>query len=268
MIKLLAVDMDGTCLDSEGQMSEITLQALKKAAESGVTVVPTTGRNVNCLPKALKNQNFYRYVISSNGSLVVDLKEEKTLFEACIDSRTGTEILKKMKGMLVFKAAHMDCDFYTQGKLLQVIVKRFFNDSTANIVKVSNLKRYIAKEDKRIEEFQLFYKNENYRKKIKAILEDYPEITVAHSKGYAEIYNKKGSKGNALLFLAETLGIKAEEIACIGDEENDISMFKVAGMPLAMGNGNKIVKDLAAYVLPTNDENGVAYAVENYILNK
>ena len=68
MIKILAVDMDGTCLDSNGQMAPETLQALKTAAEKGVLVVPTTGRNVNCLPKALKNQDFYRYIISSNGS--------------------------------------------------------------------------------------------------------------------------------------------------------------------------------------------------------
>ena len=107
MIKILAVDMDGTCLDSDGQMAPETLEALKAASESGILVVPTTGRNTNCLPKALKNQSFYRYIISSNGSLVVDTEENKILFEACIDSKTGAEFLKKTKGMLIFKASHM-----------------------------------------------------------------------------------------------------------------------------------------------------------------
>ena len=85
MIKLLAVDMDGTCLDSNGRMNDETLSALKYAAQKGITVVPTTGRNINCLPLKIKNENFYRYVISSNGALVVDLKEDKEIFTASDD---------------------------------------------------------------------------------------------------------------------------------------------------------------------------------------
>lgn len=267
MIKILAVDMDGTCLDSNGQMAPETVQALKLASERGVLVVPTTGRNVNCLPKALKNQSFYRYIISSNGSLVVDMKENKILFEACFDAETGVEILEKTKGMLIFKAAHIDRDFHTQGKILQMLVKKFFKDNSVNIIYVRKLKSFIKKKNKKIEEFQFFYKeDESYRRKIKKILESYPEITVAFSKGYAEIYNKKGSKGTALLALGEALGITADEIACIGDEENDISMFDVAGLPMAMGNAIDAIKERAKVILPTNDEKGVVTAVYDYIL--
>lgn len=267
MIKILAVDMDGTCLDSNGQMAPETVKALKEASERGVLVVPTTGRNVNCLPKALKNQSFYRYIISSNGSLVVDTLENRMIFEACFDAETGAEILSKTRGMLIFKAAHIDRDFHTQGKILQKLVKKFFKDNSVNIIYVRNLKSYIRKKNKQIEEFQFFYKeDESYRKKIKKILEDYPEITVAFSKGYAEIYNKKGSKGTALLALGEALGITADEIACIGDEENDISMFDVAGLPMAMGNAIQPIKDRAKVILPTNDEKGVVTAIYDYIL--
>lgn len=268
MIKILAVDMDGTCLDSKGKMAPETLKALKTASERGVLVVPTTGRNVNCLPKALKNQSFYRYIISSNGSLVVDTRDGKILFDACIECDTAVEILGKLKGMLLFKAAHMDKDYYTQGKILQYMVKRFFDDETANIIYAFNLKAFIKAQGKKVEEFQLFYKNEAYREKIKKILEPYSEITVANSKGYAEIYNKKGSKGTALLALGEALGITAEEIACIGDEENDISMFDVAGLPMAMGNAIDEIKKRAKVILPTNDEKGVVTAIYDYILKK
>ncbi len=266
MIKILAVDMDGTCLDSKGQMAPETVEALKKASEKGVLVVPTTGRCVNCLPKALKNKDFYRYIISSNGSLVVDMQEKKVLFEACIESKTAAEILEKTKGMIVFKAAHMNRDFYTQGRILQFIVKKFFKDNSVNIIYARKLSEYIRKKNTGVEELQLFYKDEGYREKIKKILEAYPEITVAHSKGYAEIYDKRGSKGTALLALGETLGITADEIACIGDEENDISMFDVAGLPMAMGNGIQAVKDRAKVILPTNDEKGVVTAIYDYIL--
>ena len=267
MIKILAVDMDGTCLDSKAQMAPETVKALREASERGVLVVPTTGRCINCLPKPLKNQDFYRYIISSNGSLVVDMQKKKTVFEACIDSETAAEILEKIKTMPVLRAAHMDRDFYTQGRILQFFVKKFFKDSSVNIVYVRKLKDYILKHKSAVEEIQLFYKeSQNQRKKIKQILSDYPEITVAHSKGYAEIYNKKGSKGTALLALGEALGITADEIACIGDEENDISMFDVAGLPMAMGNAIQPIKDRARVILPTNDEKGVVTAVYDYIL--
>lgn len=267
MIKILAVDMDGTCLDTQGQMAPETLQALKTAADRGILVVPTTGRNVNCLPNALKNQSFYRYIISSNGSLVVDTQEDKILFEACFDAETGVRILERTKGMLIFKAAHIDRDFHTQGRILQLMVKRFFKDGPVNIIYVRSMKDFIRRNNKKIEEFQFFYKEDKtYRKRIREILADCPEITVAFSKGYAEIYNKKGSKGTALLALGEALGITADEIACIGDEENDISMFDVAGLPMAMGNAIDALKQRAKIILPTNDEKGVAAAVYDYIL--
>ncbi len=266
VIKLLAIDMDGTCLDSKGKMASETVKALKTASEKGVLVVPTTGRNVNCLPKALKNQDFYRYIISSNGSLVVDTLEDRILFDACIESDVAADILRRTGGMLIFKAAHIDRDYYTQGFLLQYMVKRFFDDETADIIRVRNLESYIRKRGKPIEEFQFFYKDEGYRARIKEILAPYPEITVAHSKGYAEIYNRKGSKGTALLALGEALGITADEIACVGDEENDISMFDVAGLPMAMGNAIDAIKERAKVILPTNDEKGVVTAVYDYVL--
>ena len=81
MIKLLAVDMDGTCLNSKGEMSDNTLKALKKPAYNGITVVPTTGSNITCLPNKLQNEDFYRHVISSNRALVVDLKNNSEIFK-------------------------------------------------------------------------------------------------------------------------------------------------------------------------------------------
>ena len=266
MIKLLAVDMDGTCLDSKGRMSQKTFEALKKASEKGVIVVPTTGRNINCLPVPLKNQSFYRYIISSNGALVVDTAEDKEIFKSYIDSKTGAEILKKCRRHLIFIAAHIDRDYYVQGKAVYKGVKHYMGDDASNLIIVKNMAKTVRKQGGHIEELQLFYYGERYRKIIKKIIAPYPDICSAHASNYAEIFNKNGSKGNALKALADQLGIDMSEVACIGDEENDISMFRVAGTPLAMGNAIDKLKSLAKHILPTNDEDGVAFAVENYIL--
>lgn len=268
MIKLLAVDMDGTCLNSKGRMSDKTLSALKEAAEKGITVVPATGRNINCLPSKIKNESFYRYVISSNGSLVMDLKENRKIFEALIDNKTAGEIMKKFRKHIIFKAAHIDRDYYVQGRILRYFVKKFFGDDAPDLRCVSNLAATVSQQGRSVEEFQLFYYGEKYRDIVKKVIAPYPDICSAHSKGYAEIYNKNGSKGTALLALAGELGIKAEEIACIGDEENDISMFETAGMPFAMGNAIDKIKERAKIVLPSNDEDGVAVAIYEYIIGK
>ena len=93
MIKLLAIDMDGTCLDQRSRMTDRTLDVLRKAAKAGITVVPCTGRNLGCIPHRLaagvlreskteddeKNKDLFRYVITSNGAMVTDVKEKKTV---------------------------------------------------------------------------------------------------------------------------------------------------------------------------------------------
>lgn len=265
MIKLLAVDMDGTCLDKEGKMSDNTLNALKKAAQSGITVVPTTGRNINFLPSKIKNEDFYRYVISSNGSLTVDLKENRELFSAYIDKDTACEILAKLRKHLILTALHMNRDFYVNGIILYCGVKHVLKSDATNLKISKNLPRLIKKKNMNVEEFQLFYRGEKYRDIIKEIIAPYKDICAAFSEGYAELYHSSGTKGTALVRLGSMLGITPDEIVCIGDEENDISMFEVIGHPYAMGNATDKIKALAEKILPTNDEDGVAFAINEIL---
>ena len=265
MIKLLAVDMDGTCLNSEGKMSDKTYNALKKAAESGIIVVPATGRNINCLPMKIKNESFYRYVISSNGSLVVDLEEGRELSTAYIGKETAVAILKELKKHLIFTAVHMNRDFYVNGIILYFGVRRVLKADAENLKIVRNLSRFVRKRDVTVEEFQLFYKGEGYRDIISDIIAPHKDICAAFSKGYAELFHRDGTKGTALLRLASHLGITPDEIVCIGDEENDISMFEAAGHPFAMGNAVDKIKALAERVLPTNNEDGVAFAIDEIL---
>lgn len=268
MIKLLAVDMDGTCLNSKGKMTDKTFEALKKAAENGVIVVPTTGRNITCLPKRLQGENFYRYVISSNGALVVDLKENKEIFKSYIDTDTAVEILNKCKKHLILVAAHIDRDYYVEGPFLYMGVKHFLKDDATVLKYVNNLAKAIEKNRFLVEEFQFFYHSEKYKDVIKEIISPYPHICSANSDRYAEVFNSGGSKGTALLALGKHLGISPDEIACAGDEENDLSMFGVAGHRFAMGNAIDAVKERATVILPSNDEDGIAEAVNKYVLTE
>ena len=94
-MKLLAIDMDGTCLNSKRKLTDETLDALIKAKEEGVEIVPITGRPFNFLPKAILENDLCRYVITSNGAYVYDLKENKILKEAIVPIEDAVEIIKR-----------------------------------------------------------------------------------------------------------------------------------------------------------------------------
>ena len=94
----------------------------------------------------------------------------------------------------------------------------------------------------------------------------YPQVKAAYTVIYAEIFSKDASKGNSLKALSAHLGIEKEEIACIGDGENDSFMFEESGLKIAMGNAEEMLKQRADYVTSSNRHDGAAEAIEKYIL--
>ncbi|MBR2868100.1 MAG: Cof-type HAD-IIB family hydrolase [Clostridia bacterium] len=267
MIKLLAVDMDGTCLNSKSRMSEATVEALISAAESGITVVPTTGRNLTCLPHRIKNEMFYRYAITSNGAGVVDLRENKRLFDLHIPCNTATALLDECVGKGLATAAHINEDYYVQGKAFTLVGKILYGKDADYSICVKNISEHLKINKSSVEELQFYFVHPKSKERINRILANYPDLSYAFGSIYVEVFAKGTSKGIALSELARILGIEKNEIACIGDGENDMSMFDASGTKFAMGNAVGILKEKADYILPTNNDDGVAYAINNYILN-
>lgn len=265
MIKLLAIDMDGTCLDSKSRMSEKTVSALRALSEKGIIVVPTTGRNLNCLPHRLKEENFYRYAITSNGACVIDLKENKKIFNSCIPCETAVEILSEIRNKGFGITVQIENEYYLQGRLLSLAGRIYYGKDSENSLTVKSIEDFIKSNQSEVEEIQLYFLHPKARKRAKKTLALYSNISSAYSSIYVEIFDKNASKGIALSELARQLGIKKEEIACIGDGENDLTMFAESGMKFAMGNAVDSLKEKADYVLPDNNSDGVAYAIEKYL---
>lgn len=266
MIKLLAVDMDGTCLDSKSRISENTVKALRNAAEKGITVVPTTGRNLNCIPHRLKKETFYGYAITSNGACVIDLKENKKIYNSCISWETAVEILDDFRGKGLGITAQIDNEYYLQGKLLSFAGKIYYGKDSENSLCIKSVSDFVKTKHSEVEEIQLYFLRPKARETTEKILTSYPTVSSAYSNIYVEIFDKNASKGIALSELAKHLGINKNEIACIGDGENDLTMFEESGMKFAMGNAVDALKEKADYILPDNNSDGVAYAIEKYIL--
>lgn len=280
MIRLLAVDMDGTCLDGRSRMTDETLQALRRAAAAGITVVPTTGRSLSCVPHRLaagilrkegtpddrRNRGLFRYVISSNGAVATDIREKRTVFRAVIDKREALRLLESCRGSRLGTAAHICHRYFIQGRMLTAAGRLIYGKDAAGVYCVRDMEKVVRNSRQEVEEFQFYFLSANARRKLMTTLEEFPDLDAACTQIYAEVYSKKATKGNALAALGKRLGIRKEEIACIGDGENDLSMFRVSGLKIAMGNAVPQLKEKADFVTASNSCGGAAKAIEKYIL--
>lgn len=267
-MRLLAIDLDGTLLNDKKQIDEEILILLRKAYESDIEIVPVTGRSLTCLPHQLKNESFFNYVITSNGANVIDYKRNKILHQSLIPLNEGLKIVKECEKYRLGITAHIGNDHLVQGKKLQVIGKMIYKKDTNCSIGVDSVIEYAKKKGEDIEQLQFFFFNKNKEKKMRMITDKISKYDVAYYKFYAEIFSKDATKGKSLMYLADFLGIKKEKIICIGDSENDISMFNVAETKYAMGNAIPELKKIATEILPTNNENGVKFALIKILGNQ
>lgn len=263
MIELLAIDMDGTLLSDRHRISERTMQALHRAAEAGITVVPTTGRAIAALPHQIVGESFYRYVISSNGACTTDLAGNRELYEAKLPCTQTTAFLRQCASLRnVGVSAHVDHEFILEGEILSRLGRLTYGKDAKNTICCRDLAAELERRGSDVEELQLFFFSRSARESLKALLDMNPWMLQAWDSPYVELYAPRASKGNALTALAESLKIPKERVACIGDAENDFSMFDASGVRFAMGNGIDALKARADHVLPGNNEDGVAAAID------
>lgn len=266
-IRLLAVDMDGTCLDRRSRMTEETVQALREAAEAGIMVVPTTGRNLHCLPhRLLQEKNLYRYVICSNGASVHDCARHMDLFQALIPRQKAAGLLAACKRAGAGVTVRLHHEYLVQGRLLMLMGRLLYGKDAGGVRHVRNMIRTVQNSRYEPEEIQLYYLLPGTRARLEKILRRQEGLLWASASIYVEIFAAEATKGKALSELAKHLGIRKEEIACIGDGENDLPMFRAAGFRMAMGNAVPDLKKHADVILPANYQNGAAEGIRRYLL--
>lgn len=267
MYKLVAIDMDGTLLNSDKFISKGNKVAIKKAIKKGVKVVITSGRGLKGLDKFLdeihlRGEN--EYLIANNGGTIYRTSDFK-----CIS-------YKGLKGRDLVKAHALSKEFglnmiaYThEGSIAaeENEFTRFESEYVGNPVKILNFNTDVDDEDEITK--ILFSQTEEFleKKMLEIPKEFYSEYNVVKTMPIVlEVMDKDCNKGYGVKVLADKLGIKKEEIICIGDQANDIEMITYAGLGIAMGNAIEELKNVAEYVTLDNDNDGVAKAIEKFIL--
>ena len=259
--------MDGTCLNKRSRMTDRTLDALKKTADAGILVVPATGRNLGCLPwRIVEEKGLYRYVISSNGAQVTDCATGEAMFQTMMKKETALKLLEDCRKIRVGITSHINHQYLVQGGLLALMGRLIFGKDAKAVYRVHSMEETVRKTRHGIEELQFYFLTPDSRRMIREVLNRYPDLMSAYTSIYVEVFSKETSKGTALLALRESLEISKEETACIGDGENDLPMFAESGLTFAMGNSVPELKKAADFVVPDNNSDGAAAAIERYLL--
>lgn len=265
-IKCILVDIDNTLTNSQREITEYTVSVIENARQKGIYVILCSGRTNQYTVVESKICKASSIVISDNGALIYDYNDNKILYKSIIPK----EIAKNVWDISLKN--DIDC-------IINTVYSRYRNSKykdnkhvqiNKTIDDISEVKEDITQIVVHSE------KCENLVKSIKSI-EKIRDLEISntniHSKEQRNSYfidlNIKGnSKGNAIKNLMNILHLNNEELICLGDSMNDISMFKTLKYSVAMKNAKDNVKEKASFVTEfTNDEDGVAKFIEKYILN-
>lgn len=272
-IELIALDVDGTLLRSDKTISKKTIDCVHKAVEQGIKVVIATGRHYGGIidyAKELNIANDGAFAICFNGSGIIDLKTFKPVYKQTLSSSLVTKITKiSNKHNLDMHGYRDDFELFLQNEKNPLSVL----EATMNFLpyKVDD---FIYNEHKAYDYMKILSVSKDpdaldvLRKDIEA-QDFFDEINIVRSdKHFLEYLPKHCSKGHALTELCKILSINIENAMAVGDAENDLEGIKRAGLGIAMKNATDILKESADVILPySNDEDGVAYAIEKYALN-
>ncbi|MGG3694100.1 sugar-phosphatase [Heyndrickxia ginsengihumi] len=270
MYKLIAIDMDGTLLNDHHEVTAEVRHALQKAKANGVKIVLCTGRPLGGVRRYLEDLQLNEeedYVIAYNGALVQNTYTNEVVSELSIRYQDVKELyalsLQLQTPMHFFDTERL----YTPNRDISkyTVLESYLTQVPLRFCTLNELSENIV-----IPKAMYIDEPEKLNKTIESIPEDVKQkyTLVRSAPYYYEILHPQASKGNAVRQLAEFLGIQQEEVMSIGDNENDLTMIEFAGCGVAMGNAVQKVKEIANFQTRTNNEHGVAYAINELVFAK
>lgn len=279
-IKLIALDLDGTLYTSDGIITPHTKDVLKKAITSGITVIISTGRPYVGLPLDDLTELGIQYAITANGASIYQLPDKKCIYENCLDTAISAELLNKLFKIKLHLDAFIDGDAYTQESTRYLIDELQIPESLRTYIRdtrivVPDLAEFILKDDKTVQKITLNFVSASdgscpERNAAIALLKQYSHVIHYVSGGFHNLeFNKKNiSKAKGLHFLCKYLNIPIAQTMACGDSENDLDIVTASGLGIAMANAEQFLLDAADFISLSNEEDGVAHAIEKFVFQK
>lgn len=270
-IKLIAIDMDGTLLDSSNRLTERTRKAIELAKEKDIEVVLATGRVLKSALYYSEMLNLDSYIAACNGAIVVDNKG-KDIFRKPISKEKLEKIMEIGHNMSVYFHFYNEDTFFTKTYVKEIVdyyssSNGKFKGQSIDVDIYEKIEDISARANLDVFKFLFIDNNLDKLNLLREKLHLVEGISISKSwTNNLEVMEEGISKGRSLEHLCQLMGISLENTMAIGDNENDLSMLSLAGLSVGMGNGAKAVLENVDYVTEDNDHDGVAKAIEKFIL--
>lgn len=266
-IKIIGLDLDGTTLGNNGKLPELNKIAIERAIAAGINVVVATGRVITAVPDDIMNIKGLRYIISSNGAHVRELKLGHDVYSSFIDSAVIERVVSLAKEKNLYLEAFHDGKAYIDAELYHdidvngsVYRRREYVLRTRN--PLDDILGFMLDNSAEIENINIFFEDMDKLEEIRKIVGLYDDANITSSlPNNIEVGGIGSSKSTALSELMKILSLEKSELLCCGDAANDIPMLQLAGVGVAMSNAWDIVKEHADYVTDTNVNGGVGKAI-------
>ncbi|CQR47911.1 Putative phosphatase YwpJ [Paraliobacillus sp. PM-2] len=284
-MKLIATDLDGTLLNENGEISEKNAQMLKQALEQGVQVIVATGRSYTAANKTLQAVGLKLPIICLNGASLYTAEGEK-LRSIPLSKSLSSKIVDQCESNQVYFELYTNKGVYSpnRSQFIDVMVNIMlsanptisreeieeraalrFQEEAFNTT--NDFQGLIIKDDIEVYKALAFSLEADVLDKIKEKFNEEDKLVIT-SSGYdnLEFNHPEGQKGIALSLYAAENNIELDDVMAIGDNFNDLSMLKIAGHSVAMGNAEQTIKNTCSTVTDKNTKDGVAKAIKK-ILN-
>lgn len=266
--KALALDLDGTLTDSSKKVSEVNKIAIHKAIDKGVAVILASGRPVlgmTHLVKELDLEEKGGYVLAYNGGNIINCRSGELIYEKILPQECISTICASAHDNNVVAMTYTEDEIVAEDDEDEYMIKEAICNS-AKIKKVDDLESFV---NYPVAKFLVVGEHNKLLNVQKELLEKHSGIIDAFfSESYfLEVVPAGVAKSTSLDNLLKTLDLDREQLMACGDGLNDIPMLEYAGLAIAMENAYPEVKGYADYITLSNDENGVAHAIERFILN-
>ncbi len=268
--KWIVCDLDCTLLNSAKEITDENRNAIGLLKKKGKQVIIATGRLDLISNKYVDELGLMTPIIACNGALIKDIHNDKVLYMKCIKPVVASDVLdfceKNQLDYLVYTPKTI---YYSENSKRINFIREYNN----NVKKELQVPNYSVKAldilNQDIIKVLITSQDDHILEKLNEGINKEGRLTIVRSeKGLIDIMNSGISKGGALVTLAEHLNMDLKDTVVFGDNYNDISMFKVAGLSIAVANAEEDLKQAADYITLSNDESGVGHAIYKYVLKE
>lgn len=266
--KLIAIDMDGTLLNNNLEISPRAVQAINEVIRKGVKVTLCTGRMFASASQYADKLSINVPLITYNGALVKNSKTEEILYQRIVPLEEAFRVISKCREHGFQLNVYVDDELYVEKDTERA--RKYAERVNVPLNVVNDFIEYLQKIGSGPIKMLAIGEEEELNKLRDQLEAEGISLYITRSRyHFLEFLNKEATKGLGLKAVADTLGIKKDNIMAIGDNENDLEMFKYAKTAVVMKNARDDIKSCADYVTETcNDDDGVAEVLEKLVLGK